>query len=1264
MNYQIRHTCRALRFAVGIGMIHVAFAAAAFFHQGEELAQKWHSTPEVTYQQEILPDRLCAVIRPGGGFVWENPDLPASEIGKLEFLVKGSDFANLLHLEWIAEENGIQQTGRLGAVWYPDGEFHVVSFDVNKFGDWRGTIRRLSLSFLDDCTPNGTLTLELAAVRALPVCNLVDNADRALVSPDGPGAMGENIRLSEGRAIFQLDTLLPRSIVAVSGLTGDATMQFLDTEKQWIGEAALVNQGRFEVPALTVYGILDVPEDTVPLLETVEVPPLVKRTQWFRSSWIWGSTGMEPFGPVWFQREFDLEELPLQAKLMVGADDSCKVWINGTAAELETSDWVRPGLVDITGALRPGRNVISIRVVTDAVWGGLIAELCYISKDGRENWVVTDDRWTKLERDDATPPAPEEITASVSVLGAPPQMPWGDQIPYRFAGLRTELQTLDAGEVFHADGAWGVRQQLRLTQPLLTELHSVMGRLESAEGLPEHSNVEFTVSPDSSAWPVDTPFTVEFRAGSEAFAGLKSKRMSVKIDDSSLALDRDWQLEVNVPAKKGGSGKLAHAELVNPGTRPFVKVGDEYIAPFFFYMPPGLDLVERINQIRTAAASGSKMIRVGLSLRDFWTAEGTYDFEKGDKVLEIVAAHCPDAYIGIMLFVDVPEWWCLANPDECVRYSDPALPVIYSREERQSLFSTKWRDDVCDGIRAFASHVRQSSYSDRIVTLFADAGPGAEWWVNMRQSGIWQDYDGFGVAALRRYREWLGAKYGSDEALQRAWNQPEVTLATALPPVPWQRYTERVGTLLDPAQDMSVIDHRLFSAAVMSSTVDRFARTIKEASDGGWLTGSYYGYINMFSHMFHLLQNAGHMDTASVLQSDAIDFLSAPTEYPYRRPGMANHTMQAAGSVSAHGKTLNLEFDNRTFSSNSPDLGCAEVRTVRDSIEVLNRDFGMALALGAGGHWYDMTGVWFQEPVMLDAIRRQIAAYQSLPHETQDLTPYDVAWITDEKSTLYTKTNVHDALHRGLIGEVGARINEAGFAVRQLDVSDILSGAVMQPHKFYIVSNLLSISAADAKRLRDRFEAEKASVLWVYAPGVIDPAAADISPDNVLRNFGWEVKMDAGPARLGAMQVIAEYGGSIERLNYPTTPWFEPVPAPGDEVIARELEAPERPAMLERRLADGRIEWFCMLPNPSVGLLRNLARATPVHLWSETGDPLHIGNDTVTIHAKKGGVKELHIPAGTRLRQLLGALPQEYVNAGETFTMTPGETIVFLLEKI
>ncbi len=1260
MNDLICRIRRALRLGLGIGLLHAVFAVSAFFHQGEELTQKWHTLPDQTFQQEILPDRLRAVIRPGGALVWENPDLEASEIGKLEFLLKGSDFANVLHLEWIAEENGIQHSGRLGAVWYPDGDFHVVSFEVNKFGDWRGTIRRLSLSFLDDCTPNGTLTLELAAVRALPVCNLVDNADRALVSPDAREGSG---RLAGGRAVFQLETLPPRGIVSVSGLTGDSTLEFLDTAKRPIGKIALADQERFEVPALTVYGVLDVPEATAPLLEVVEIPPLVKRSQWFRGSWIWASTGMEPFGPVWFQREFDLEELPLQAKLMVGADDGCKVWINGAAADLETSDWVRPGLADVAGLLRPGRNVISIRVVNDAVWGGLIAELCYISGDGRENWVVSDGQWTKLERGGAAPPAPEAITESVSVLGVPPQMPWGDQIPYRFPGLRTELQTVDGGEVFHAGGGWGVRQQLRLTRPLLTEVHSVAGRLESAEGLPERSSVEFSVSPDSSEWPLNTPFTVEFRAGNEAFAGLRSRCMSVAVDDSALAFDRGWQLEVKVPAGIGGSGKLAHAEIVNPGTRPFVKVDGEYIAPFFFYMPPGLDLIERVNQIRTAAASGSRMIRVGLSLRDFWTGEGAYDFEKADKVLEMVAAHCPGAYIGIMLFADAPEWWCLANPDECVRYSDPALPVVYSREERQSLFSARWRDDVCGGIRAFADHIRQSSYSDRIVTFFTDAGPGAEWWVNSRQSGIWQDYDGFGAAALRRYREWLGAKYATDEALRRAWNQPDVTLATALPPLPWQRYMDRVGTLLDPAQDMGIVDHRLFTAEVMSSTVEGFARAVKEASDGGWLTGSYYGYINMFSHMFHLLQNSGHMDMAAVLKSDAIDFFSAPTEYPYRRPGMANHVMQAAGSVSAHGKTLNLEFDNRTFSSNSPDLACAEVRTVRDSIEVLNRDFGMALALGAGGHWYDMTGVWFQEPVMLDAIRRQIAAYQSLPRDTQGLTPCDAAWITDEKSTLYTKTNLHDALHRGLIGEVGARINEAGFAFRQLDVSDLLSGAAPEPHRFYIVSNLLSISRADAERLRERFEREKASVLWIYAPGIIDPAAAVISPDNVLRNFGWEVKVDAGPARPGAMQMIAEYGGAVERLNYPTSPWIEPVPAAGDRVIAWDLQAPERPAMLERRMADGRIEWFCMLPNPSPGLLRSLARQIPVHLWSETGDPLHIGNDTLTIHAKTGGVKELRIPAGTRLRQLLGALPQEYVQAGGTFSMSPGETIVFLLEK-
>lgn len=89
----------------------------------------------------------------------------------------------------------------------------------------------------------------------------------------------------------------------------------------------------------------------------------------------WEDTGLPGFdGVVWFRRIFDLPAswAGADAELQLGAiDDADTTWVNGTQVGA-TSGWRVPRLYRVPAAvLRPGRNVIAVRVLDTGGNGGI-----------------------------------------------------------------------------------------------------------------------------------------------------------------------------------------------------------------------------------------------------------------------------------------------------------------------------------------------------------------------------------------------------------------------------------------------------------------------------------------------------------------------------------------------------------------------------------------------------------------------------------------------------------------------------------------------------------------------------------------------------------------------------------------------------------------------------------------------------------------------------------------------------------------------------
>jgi len=91
--------------------------------------------------------------------------------------------------------------------------------------------------------------------------------------------------------------------------------------------------------------------------------------------------------------------------------------------------------------------------------------------------------------------------------------------------------------------------------------------------------------------------------------------------------------------------------------------------------------------------------------------------------------------------------------------------------------------------------------------------------------------------------------------------------------------------------------------------------------------------------------------------------------------------------------------------------------------------------------------------------------------------------------------------------------------------------------------------------------------------------------------------------------------------------------------------------------------YFSSLMHLPIPVLRQLAATSGVHIYNaEAGDPLHIGNDVVFLHAKTSGAKTILLPEGMQLRAIAGPI-QGVLQSWQSWQAQSGQTYGFLVEK-
>ena len=691
---------------------------------------------------------------------------------------------------------------------------------------------------------------------------------------------------------------------------------------------------------------------------------------------------------------------------------------------------------------------------------------------------------------------------------------------------------------------------------------------------------------------------------------------------------------------------------------------------------------------------GESGIRIFFLICDTeWLKKGAFSLFAKEARLLLRAV--PDAYIVMRIGMHAPPEWCKEHPDETLSYSDGKKKKVELWTESYrgtyedgfySFASEKWREDATVALTEIHNLVNESEFADRVIGYFFAAGGTSEWYyptplafghkINYCDSGGFETkyetnfegvYGDLSPAFLRHFSRFLKEKYQSDEELQRAWGNPDVTLEHPSIPDYEARYHiyaadydfryanilsnapdpdmpsngNNIGQFLDIDKRRDVFD---FFCALHRATADsviHFGRAVREL-DPDKVTGAFYGSAG--DVRFYDFSQIGSTD--HILKSGAIDFLASPSCYENRGIGGFAGQRQNFDSYRLKNAIFMVEDDVRTHTEKRIWRSNFGVYTLSDTMNIMKREFGRNLSQDLHSWWFDqiLGGRRYKVeelyPVML---KMQDLAKEAYTHDRKTIS--EVALIYDEESYFLVSDKANQELIEVFryyeVDRVGTPIDR--YLHNDMDYDE------MPDYKLYIFVNTLYLSDSEREAIHRKLRKNNASALFLYGSGVVNPDKTPMfSLDHIAQLtsiactredgiFDGKFRLAEGcfltrnlpdDEIYGAYRHVMSFNasGHFGKLRELTSNLF-PLLYPSDteaEPLGFYLDS-EHPAFV-RKMADGFTSYLCGVKSLTADIVREIAREAGCHIYSDSEDVFYIGRRFLTHHASKGGEKIIHLP--------------------------------------
>ena len=494
-----------------------------------------------------------------------------------------------------------------------------------------------------------------------------------------------------------------------------------------------------------------------------------------------------------------------------------------------------------------------------------------------------------------------------------------------------------------------------------------------------------------------------------------------------------------------------------------------------------------------------------MNIPDWWKDIETYDFTGVDAYADALLKGKPNRLFIPRIPMDPPDNWQRKYPEEiCVYWNGPTDPEVirsmidtpqqdywgwdgdakpYPDQQiaRQSFSSKIWVEDACKALKALVEHL-EARWGDQIIGYMPAFGNCGEcmWWGDWRNQGDPRKGD-FGISHKKHFFDWAVEKYGSLEALRKAWNLPNLTKENIPMPTPPERWSENGkdlrGVLL--ADDQRQVDCNEFHSKACFDAIEAFGKVIKENS--GKAAGCFYGYFQD-----ETVGYAGHLAIDRALTTPYVDFYSSPKGYHYCLAGDPGASQAPAQSFAR--KKLWIE-ENDCRSHHVAINGTDPWRATKDPLDtptIFWRELYRSLTFKHGFWWMDINGLkddWYGDPEMVEMFKKQADFYKKWA-KIERKGVAEVLFVEDEESCGHT--TYISGPQRNLRLRLERELKLCGAPVDHLRVKDMLE-VDMSQYKFIVFCHAFVMPKEEWAKIKARIRPD-AHVLFNYAAGLLDPS--------------------------------------------------------------------------------------------------------------------------------------------------------------------------------
>jgi hypothetical protein len=615
--------------------------------------------------------------------------------------------------------------------------------------------------------------------------------------------------------------------------------------------------------------------------------------------------------------------------------------------------------------------------------------------------------------------------------------------------------------------------------------------------------------------------------------------------------------------------------------------------------------------------------------------------QRVDRMVKLLDQHIRavlsiDPQARILVFYDARPAadWRKANPDT-------ALLTAQGRHGPHSYFSQKHFDMVSQGIRAVTHALERMPYEPNIFAYHVISCGTPDSVLGGVEDNLFEldrskitvgDYNPEAIVAFQDY---LREQYDGDVArLRAAWRNDEITFDTARPINDILTAEPQSGGVFhDPAAfGVGIMrrDYFAFLSRGIEQFLLRLGAAVNEELGGRKILGNYFGYdvahLRGYNVPATVMQN-NNFHVWDMYDSDTFDYNAIVPSYGHRLAGTHYEPHHAVASMRLHDKLFLAELDIRTHTAVTTQHG--RQRSVTESVEMLKRDLSFVFMEGQAAWFADWSipgvrGVgYFYDP----AVRDVIAKTRDIYEQTLDVdrtSKAEIAVIISGKAWFDHDVYYPPPIYNNLIAlTMWEQLSHIGAPYDVYRLHDLGDDFVQDHYKLYVFINPFTLDDKDRAAVASLKGRDK-TLLWFYAPGYVDPNAG-LATSGIERATGMRVGMKEGKELM--RYAIADVDHAVlEGIGRGTTYKFHPY---GYE-ISNKLHPPMLGPVFyiddpdARTLAtypDGRAAMaikddsiYCAVPSMDRELLRNIARAAGVHLYTGAGPVVKAAGPFVMVH--------------------------------------------------